>query len=86
MEVATATTRGHTKTIAELETELADAVKQHAECCQELDTARRNETAALNRVNDKQKQLDAAIEMLKSRAPRNSNWSQERMPRHRVES
>jgi hypothetical protein len=46
--------------------------------------ARREETEALNRLNEAQKSFDAAIADLRANAPLHSDWAQERIQGERA--
>jgi hypothetical protein len=55
-------------------TELAEAEAVYTSACQEYGTAERNKTAARARLNDKQKQFDAAAELIRSRTGSGTDW------------
>jgi hypothetical protein len=42
--------------------------------CNVTGEARRNETALLNQLNEKQKNINAAMTKIRSQAPRDSDW------------
>lgn len=60
--------------IQELIDELQEAQKslEHAERC--VSIARNEECTALNRVNNAQKAVDEALQDIRKKSPRRSNW------------
>lgn len=54
--------------------EFALALDQHSAAAASTERARRDETTALNRVNEAQKKIDALTAELKKQAPRGSDW------------
>ena len=66
---------------AQIKTALAEvegATKQVLETEEAKQVAYSNNTAACNRLNTAQKQLDSLIERLKKEAPRDSDWNRPR--------
>lgn len=61
--------------LQEIALDMLSANSDLAQAKDELDAARRKETRAINRVNELQKELDAAIAGLKKAAPRDSDWA-----------
>lgn len=68
------------KTLADLQVELDAAMTFHAECEVEESVARKNMTEATNRLNIAQKEFDARVEEMRSKAPWNTNWHSKRNP------
>jgi len=54
--------------------ELAERTEDLKRCTTRSDAARREETAAINALNDVQKRVDAALSSMKLKAPRGSDW------------
>lgn len=61
--------------------DLRAAEIEHDGATQELAAARSKETAARNRLNQAQKRFDYAVESIKARAPRDSDWGRDRTAR-----
>lgn len=74
-----------TRTLGELERELAQAAEKHAQLCKETSMARNRETDALNRLNQIQKAIDARVAELRKGAPRESDWKAAERRREAVE-
>ena len=64
------------KSISELVSDLKDATSAFNEAEGVESRARLDKTTAINRMNNAQKALDAAILALKKEAPRDSDWKQ----------
>ncbi len=71
-----------------LNQQMADAVSAFAAANDNLETARcylsdarRQETDAIDRVNETQKKLDELIAVLKKEAPRDTDWSNRKLVR-----
>lgn len=62
------------KTLSELEHDLSIANQVLFEASTRKQSAQREETEALNRLNGKQKEFDAAVANLKKEAPHGSDW------------
>lgn len=62
------------KTIAELANEISDATITYEHASAEKQAASMRETAARNSLNNAQKAFDKAVEELKAKAPRDSDW------------
>ncbi len=54
--------------------EVAVATERYKSCLDATATARREETAALNRLNEAQRQLDKIIAQMRKESPRDSDW------------
>jgi len=62
--------------ILKLASELQDANSAYISAKDRTQIARGEETTALNRLNDAQKRLDAAMAEIRSVAPYDSHWKQ----------
>lgn len=54
--------------------EIAAATERYKSCLDAAATARIEETAALNRLNEAQRQLDKIIAQMRKESPRDSDW------------
>ena len=61
--------------IAALAQRLQDATACHAKAHRTAEGSRRDETAALNRLNECQKDFDTAVAALHSEGHRDTNWA-----------
>lgn len=55
--------------------ELANAIERHAQAQRRASEARGEECAALNRINEAQKKVDALVQTMKKQSPRESDWN-----------
>lgn len=62
------------KTLSALEHELSIATQVLFEATTRTESAQRQETDALNRLNEKQREFDAAVASIKKQAPRGTDW------------
>lgn len=67
-----------TTDIADLAGKLAEAEKLFTLRRAECDAARRAESAALNELNNAQKEFDAAVAALRDAAPSGSDWTRKK--------
>lgn len=74
------------KTIAELANEVSDATIAYEHAKAEEQAASSRETAARNRLNHAQKAFDKAVEELKAKAPRSSDWMEAKTRKAPVEN
>lgn len=56
--------------------EVAAATERYKSSLDATATARREETAALNRLNEAQRQLDKIIAQMRKESPRDSDWKE----------
>lgn len=71
-------------TLSQLEEQIAMATRDYDEASRAESVARNNTTAALNRLNDLQKQFRKIAESMQEKAPRDSEWGQLRSRRQAV--
>lgn len=70
--------------LVELLAQLKQATERHNETLQTSELARRDESQALNRVNELQKRFDAAVAQLKKGASFHTGWSSQSKGRGEV--
>lgn len=64
--------------LSDLEVELAGARNQYEEARERASVASREETIALNRLNQAQKAFDERVRELRAEAPARSDWGNRR--------
>lgn len=67
------------ESLADLLRVLVAATDAHEAAQRHTSIARNEENTALNRLNDAQKRIDALIDEQRKKAPRDSDWGQQRI-------
>lgn len=68
------------RTLAEISEELHAAAERYEEARLTEEAARRDRSAALNRVNTLQKEFDDVVTKIRKDAPKDTDWTAMRIP------
>lgn len=69
------------KSIAELADDVAEATKAYENAVQEVRSAQKQQTSALNRLNEAQKAFSKQIDEFMSHAPTDTDWKRHNISR-----